>query len=159
MITGIYFELRHMQLSALRKPFFCVHGKQRVLTSKTLLYTCMTYIVYAFRSDFYAVALWLRLKISYLKVFLENVNKRRQIFLSVLTLIEFILNGSYFAAVESLLHDTHSHRSENNFFMRPNYSSLHRNLILVSKFKWCIRKILWHLTGQISTGPAALLQR
>ena len=29
-----------------------------------------------------------------------------------------------------------------NFFMRPNYSSLHKNLILVSKFKWRLQKII-----------------
>ena len=74
MITW-FCEFGHMRLSALTKPVFCVHGKQRVLTSKTLLYTCMTYIVYAFRSDFFAVAARLRHKISYFKVFLEDANK------------------------------------------------------------------------------------
>ena len=36
---------------------------------------------------------------------------------------------------------THSHWSENDFFKRPNLSSLYRNLILVSAIKWCLTAI------------------
>ena len=51
------------------------------LTSKTLLCTCM--MTHAFWSDFFAVATRLRHKISWWEVFLENLKKRRPIFLSL----------------------------------------------------------------------------
>ena len=36
---------------------------------------------------------------------------------------------------------THSLRRENDFFRRPNLSSLYRNLILVSTIKWCLTAV------------------